>query len=134
MKTVHNVAVSANLAIVVAAAIGVNLFGSQPLFAQSRSDPASKPPAASAPQKSTASAMASAEDSAEGEVRRIDKSAGKLTLRHGPIKNLDMPGMTMAFTVKDPALLDKIDKGDKVRFSAVQEGSKMVVTAIEAVK
>ena len=67
----------------------------------------------------------------EGEVRRIDKGANKITLRHGPIKNLDMPAMTMVFQVKDPALLDKVKVGDKVRFSADQAGGAYFVTGLE---
>ena len=66
----------------------------------------------------------------EGEVRRIDKDAGKITLKHGPIPNLDMPGMTMVFRVKDPAMLDGVKAGDKVRFSAEQSGGALTVTKI----
>lgn len=71
------------------------------------------------------------DSAADGEVRRIDKDARKITLRHGPIKNLDMPAMTMVFQVKDTALLDKVNTGDKVRFSAEKIGGAYVVTAIE---
>ncbi|MFG5407242.1 copper-binding protein [Piscinibacter sakaiensis] len=70
----------------------------------------------------------------EGEVRRIDKEAKKITLKHGDIKNLDMPGMTMVFQVKDAALLDKVKAGDKVMFSAEKADGAIVVTAIEAAK
>ena len=70
----------------------------------------------------------------EGEVRKVDKSAGKITLRHGEIKNLDMPPMTMVFTAKDPALLDKVKAGDKVLFRAEKDGPTYLVTAIEAKK
>ena len=79
-------------------------------------------------------AQVSTQDMTEGEVRKVDKDAKKITLKHGPIKNLDMPGMTMVFQVKDPALLDKLDKltaGDKVKFSADQLQGAIVVTAIE---
>jgi Cu(I)/Ag(I) efflux system periplasmic protein CusF len=68
---------------------------------------------------------------ADGEVRKVDKEQGKLTLRHGPIQNLDMPGMTMVFQVKDPALLDKVKAGDKVRFKAEKANAAMVVTDIQ---
>lgn len=68
----------------------------------------------------------------EGEVRKVDKATGKITLKHGEIKNLDMPPMTMVFTAKDKALLDKVKAGDKVRFQAEKEGSTYMVTAIEA--
>lgn len=68
----------------------------------------------------------------EGEVRKIDKENGKLTLKHGEIKNLDMPSMTMVFKVREPAMLDKVKPGDKVRFKAEKEGSTFVVTEVEA--
>ncbi len=71
---------------------------------------------------------------AEGEVRKIDKGAGKITLKHGPIKSIDMPPMTMVFQVKDRALLDKVKEGDKVRFAAEEKAGAYVVTAIEAAK
>lgn len=75
-----------------------------------------------------------ASDLADGEVRRIDKGAAKLTLRHGEIKHLDMPSMTMVFQVKDPTLLDKVKVGDKVKFRAEKSGAAYVVTAIEAAR
>lgn len=67
----------------------------------------------------------------EGEVRKVDKAAGKITLKHGDIKNLEMPGMTMVFQVKDAALLDKVKAGDKVRFMADKADGAIVVTSIE---
>lgn len=67
----------------------------------------------------------------EGEIRKIDKEQGKLTVRHGPIRNLDMPGMTMVFGVKDRSLLDNIKIGDKVRFTAVKESGKLLITDIQ---
>ena len=71
-------------------------------------------------------------DMADGEIRKVDKDAAKLTIKHGEIKNLDMPAMTMVFQVKDTALLDKVKAGDKVRFRAEKGGSGgYVVTAIE---
>jgi Cu(I)/Ag(I) efflux system protein CusF len=70
----------------------------------------------------------------EGEVRKVDKAAAKITLKHGEIKNLDMPPMTMVFGVKDKALLDKVKAGDKVQFSAEKEGGQYLVTAIETGK
>jgi Cu/Ag efflux protein CusF len=77
---------------------------------------------------------ATAAPMADGEVRKIDKDAGKITLKHGPIKSLDMPPMTMVFQVKDRALLDKVKAGDKVQFTAEQNAGAYVVTAIEAAK
>lgn len=71
-------------------------------------------------------------DMAVGEVRRIDKAAGKITLRHGEIKSLNMPPMTMVFVVADPAMLDRVKVGDSIRFSAEQSGGAYRVTAIAA--
>lgn len=76
-------------------------------------------------------AQAPAKDMAEAEVRKVDKDAKKITLKHGPIKNLDMPAMTMVFQVKDAALLDKLAAGDKVRFTAEQQQGAYVVTGVE---
>ena len=73
-------------------------------------------------------------DMADAEVRRVDKSANKITLRHGEIKNLEMPAMTMVFQVKDPALLDTVKPGDKVKFRAEKIGGSYVVTTIEPAK
>jgi Cu(I)/Ag(I) efflux system protein CusF len=70
----------------------------------------------------------------EGEVRRVDKDAGKLTIRHGPIRNLEMPAMTMVFQVKDAAMLDKVNVGDKVQFNAERIPGGFTVTEIETVK
>jgi Cu/Ag efflux protein CusF len=65
------------------------------------------------------SAAASADAAkAEGEVRKVDKEAKKLTLRHGPIPNLEMPDMTMVFRVADPKMLDGLQAKQKVRFKA----------------
>jgi Cu/Ag efflux protein CusF len=68
---------------------------------------------------------------ADGEIRRVDKEAKKITIKHGPIPNLDMPPMTMVFQVKDPALLDRVKAGDKVKFRAEKEGGAYLVTSIE---
>lgn len=70
----------------------------------------------------------------DGEVRKIDKDTGKVTIKHGEIKHLEMPGMTMVFNAKDKTLLDKVQVGDKISFMVVSEGGKMVVTAIEPAK
>ena len=70
----------------------------------------------------------------DGEVRKVDKEAKKITMKHGEIKNLGMPGMTMVFQVKDPALLDKVKSGDKVRFHAESVNGAIVLTQIEASK
>jgi Cu/Ag efflux protein CusF len=71
---------------------------------------------------------------ADGEVRKIDKENKKITLKHGEIKSLEMPGMTMVFQVKDPAMLEKVKAGDKVRFAASKTDGALVVTSIEVAK
>lgn len=76
-------------------------------------------------------ATASAGDLFDGEIRKVDKSAKKLTIKHGEMKSLDMPPMTMVFQVKDPALLDRVKAGDKVRFKAEMAGTALVVTDIQ---
>ncbi|MCY4755041.1 copper-binding protein [Pelomonas aquatica] len=78
-----------------------------------------------------ATATAAAPQS-EGEVRKIDRAQGKLTLRHGPLDNLGMPAMTMVFKVADPKLLDGLKEGDKVRFTVERLNGAFTVTAIEA--
>jgi Cu/Ag efflux protein CusF len=70
----------------------------------------------------------------DGEIRKIDMATQKITIKHGEIKNLDMPGMTMVFQVKDAALLEKVKAGDKIRFKAEKAGGAIVVTDIQPVK
>ena len=70
----------------------------------------------------------------EGEIRKIDKDAKKITIKHGPIQNLDMPAMTMVFQVKNPEMLDQITTGDKIKFVVEKIGGALVVTHIEAAK
>ena len=68
----------------------------------------------------------------QGEVRKIDEAAGKVTLKHGPIRNLGMDqGMTMAFSVTDPAMLKQVKVGDKVEFEAEQAASGYTVTKMQ---
>jgi Cu/Ag efflux protein CusF len=70
----------------------------------------------------------------EGEVRRVDKDAKKITLRHGPLQNLDMPAMTMVFQVKDPAMLDQVKAGDKVKFRAEKVDAAYTITVLQPAK
>ena len=67
----------------------------------------------------------------EGEVRRVDKDAKKITIKHGPLANLDMPAMTMVFQVRDAALLNKVKPGDKVKFQAEKINGGYALTRIE---
>lgn len=69
-----------------------------------------------------------------GEVRKVDKDTGKITIRHEEIKNLEMPPMTMVFTVKDKSILEKVQAGDTVKFVAISEGGKLVVTDLQSTK
>ncbi len=70
-----------------------------------------------------------------GEVKKIDESAGKITLKHGPIKSLGMDeGMTMVFRVKDPAMLKAVKEGDKVQFEADRVNGQITVTKIQNAK
>jgi Cu/Ag efflux protein CusF len=85
-----------------------------PLYAQPVSPPAAQ-----------ASVMS------EGVVRKIDTAAGKITLKHGPIVNLDMPGMTMVFRVRSPELLNAVKVGDAVKFHAESVNGTFTVTEIQ---
>lgn len=69
-------------------------------------------------------------DVAQGEVRKIDKEAKKITIKHGEIKSLDMPPMTMVFQIKDASLLEKVKPGDKIQFRAAKQDGSYVVTEI----
>jgi len=69
---------------------------------------------------------------ADGEVRKVNKDAMKLTIRHGAIAHMDMPPMTMVYRVSDPVMLNRVKAGDKIRFSAEKIGGAYVVTRIEA--
>jgi len=77
------------------------------------------------------SSWSQSDEKVAGEVRKVDRDNQKITIKHGEIKSLDMPPMTMVFTVKDPALLEATKPGGKVRFGVAREDGKFVVTAIE---
>jgi Cu/Ag efflux protein CusF len=70
----------------------------------------------------------------DGEVTKIDTTQGKITLRHGPIKNLDMDSMTMVFRVQDPAMLKQVKVKDKVKFEADRVNGQITVTKIQKAK
>ena len=82
----------------------------------------------------TAAVVAWAQATTEGEVRKVDIAQQKITLKHGEIKNLDMPPMNMVFQVRDPAMLSQVKAGDKIRFTADKIGGAYIVTSIEVVK
>ena len=79
-------------------------------------------------------ASATALPLADAEIRKIDIENKKVTLKHGEIKNLDMPGMTMVFQVKDAAMLEKVKAGDKVKFTADKVNGTFTVLSIEIAK
>ncbi|KKB77485.1 RND transporter [Devosia soli] len=68
----------------------------------------------------------------QGEIKKINEAQGKITLKHGPITNLDMDGMTMVFTMADPSLLKSLAVGDQVVFEADRVNGKITVVKIEA--
>ena len=82
-------------------------------------------------QAPAASAAAPSTALSDGEVRKVDLENKKLTLRHGPLANLDMPGMTMVFLVKHEAMLQRVQPGDKVRFAADKIDGKFTVIQLE---
>ena len=79
-------------------------------------------------------APAAASAPAQGGVRKIDREAGKITLRHGHIASLDMPPMTMVFRVADPKMLDGVKEGDNVSFDAARVNGAITITTMEAAK
>ena len=87
-----------------------------------------------APVLAQQSPVAASVDLTDGEIRKVDKESKKITIKHGEIKNLEMPPMTMVFQVKDAVMLYKVQTGDKVRFRVEKAGSGFVVTEIDAAK
>lgn len=86
------------------------------------------PASSAAPAQSGAAAMT------DGEVRRVDRETGRITIRHGAIANLDMPPMTMVFRVKDPTVLERVKEGQAVRFAAERIDGAFTVTQLEPVQ
>ena len=105
---------------------GLSILAASGFFALAQAQTAA--PAASGTMQTSTGAMT------DGEVRKIDKENKKITLKHGVIKNLDMPGMTMVFQVRDPAMLDMVKAGDKVMFKAEKANGAIVLTEIQPVK
>lgn len=70
----------------------------------------------------------------DAQVKKVDKAAGKVTLAHGPLSNLDMPAMTMAFRVKDAGWLERMKAGDKIRFMADNINGALTVVHFETAK
>ena len=92
--------------------------------------PVSMTTAMEAPAPATAARENAGTPAVEGEIRKVDGPAGKLTIRHGPIENLDMAAMTMIFRVRDPAMLTQVQAGDKVRFTVDRIEGLLTVTSL----
>ena len=73
-------------------------------------------------------------DMVAGRVEKVDVPGGKITIDHGPIKNLNMEAMTMVFNAKDPAILKQVKPGDKVRFQADRVDGQITITNIQKSK
>ena len=71
---------------------------------------------------------------ADGEIRKVDSAAKKITIKHSELKHLDMPAMTMDFQVSDPAMIERVKPGDKVLFRAEKVKGAYTVMEIEVVK
>lgn len=82
----------------------------------------------------TPSANPAASSLSSGVVTKVDKDAGTMTIKHGPLVNLNMPGMTMAFKVKEPSMLGKVKPGDKINFTADMVNGALTVTKLEPLK
>lgn len=103
-------------------AVALSLAAALPVWAQAGHDHGHGTPAA----KATAGDVVNT-----GEVKRINKDTKKITIAHGPLKAFDMPPMTMAFGVKDPALLARAKPGDKVNFVLEKAGEDLLITRME---
>ena len=79
-----------------------------------------------------ATSVYAAEPTVDGEVTKINESAGKITIKHGPIPNLDMDSMTMVFRVMEPDMLKQVKVGDKIKFDADRVNGAITITQMEA--
>ena len=120
------------------AALGLSLALSAPAWAQDHSAHAghgAAATAAAAPPAPTATPAAAGSTAdavmAAGDITRVDARSGKLTIRHDDIQNLNMPAMTMVFSLKDPAQATQYKPGDKVRFHAEDNNGALLITRIE---
>ena len=105
---------------IVQLALAAAIFGMAPMTVYAATDTAA-----------SATASEAASQTTDGEVRKVDKNAKKITIKHAELKNLDMPAMTMVFQVKDPSMLDKVKQGDKVSFVAAKVGGQFTVTQVD---
>lgn len=85
-------------------------------------------------QKPSSTTLERAASLTDGEIKKVDKDAGRVTIKHGPLENLGMPGMTMVFGVTDVSLLQSLKAGDKVKFAAGKVDGRIVVTELKVQK
>jgi Cu(I)/Ag(I) efflux system periplasmic protein CusF len=111
---------------VAAMSVALIATSSLPLIAQT----VASPPAASAATEPPAAGS----EMVAAEVRKVDKEGGRVTLKHGPIKNLDMPAMTMVFRVKDPALFAQLSEGASVNAAFEKSAGNYYVVKVEPIK
>lgn len=104
-----------------------------PVMAQQTDHSAHHPSTAASEKPATNDVSPVVADSSmsEGTIRKVDKEQKKITIRHGELKNLDMPPMTMVFQVTDPAFVEQVNVGDEVNFIAEKLDGKYTVTRIE---
>lgn len=95
-----------------------------PMHANASHDHAAKPGAAT-------DAAVAGQPTSEGEIKKVDKDTGKLTVKHGPLANLDMPAMTMVFKVKDPAMMNQVKAGDKIKFTVEKINGAFIITEMK---
>lgn len=89
------------------------------------------PHAAQAAPTSPSESVAADPAMTDGEIRKVDMEAGKITIKHGELKNLSMPPMTMVFRAKEAGMLQQVKSGDKVRFAADKVNGQFTVMQIE---
>lgn len=94
-------------------------------------NPLAAPTATTSTAQKTAVAETSTAPLADAEIKKINLDSKELTIKHGPLTNLKMPGMTMAFKVKDPAMLQQVKPGDKVRVLVEKIGESFTITTLQ---
>ena len=124
MQLQQRVIRTTRLACVLSAAIALPAWAASDQGSQGTHGDHGKPATAATPQ-------APAGELTHGEVRKVNKATGRLTIKHAAIKNLDMPPMTMVFVVKDTAMLDILKPGDKIKFKATKEAGTYTVTELQ---
>ncbi|MBC7683772.1 MAG: copper-binding protein [Bdellovibrionales bacterium] len=83
------------------------------------------------PVTKTADTMTPAQPQSDGEIKKVNKESGKITVKHGPLGNLDMPPMTMVFKVKDSAMMEQVKAGDKVKFTGEKLNGALTITVLK---